>query len=108
MAKMSKRACPPLNILCIMLVAALFLSASFGVFPDHNEASLPLFSEHSHEGGVVHSHLEHPDGTVEYPQAFTSNGQERGRSLADGHVFGVRSRHGLPLERPPESFLLFS
>lgn len=91
-----------------MLVAALLLSASFGVLPDHHEVSPPLFSEHSHAGGVVHSHLEHPDGTVEYPQALTANGQERGRSLAGGHAFGVRSRHGLLLERPPESLLLFS
>lgn len=91
-----------------MLVAALFLSASFGVFPGQDEASAPPVAEHSHQADLMHSHLEHPDGTVEYPQAFTANGQEGSRSLADGYAFGVRSRHGLPLERPPEASLLFS
>lgn len=91
-----------------MLVAALLLTALLGVFPAQNEAHSPLFSEHTHEGGVVHSHPEQPSGTVDYPSSFAANVDERGQSLADGYVFGIRSRHGLPLERPPEAALLLS
>jgi len=90
-----------------MLVAALFFSTCFGVFSDQNDVSPPLFSEHSHEGGIVHNHLEHPDDTAQYPQAFIANGQKCGRSLADGYALGARSRYDLPLELPPESSLLF-
>lgn len=108
MNTMSQRAYSSYSILSLMLAVALLLSAFSVVLPDSNEASVPPVAEHSHEADVAHSHMEHPDGIVEYPQAFTASGQERGRSLADGHAFGVRSRHGLPLERPPESFLLFS
>ena len=100
---MSQLTRSPRNIPCILLVAALFFSAFFGVFPYPSEASGPPVAEHSHDADVVHNHMEHPDGIFETPQLVAANGQEGGLSLADGYIFGVRSRHGLPLERPPES-----
>lgn len=105
---MTQRASSPRSILCAMLVAASLLTALSGVFPAPNEARSPLFSEHAHEGGVVHSHPEQPSGTVDYPSFFAANVDERGQALADGYAFGLRSRHGLPLERPPEAALFSS
>jgi hypothetical protein len=51
---------------------------------------------------VVHSHTEHPDGIFEFPQAVVGNGQGGLHALAEGSISCIRSRHGLPLERPPE------
>jgi hypothetical protein len=86
-----------------MLVAALFLSAFFGVYPDPDEASAPLATEQSHEGDLLHSHAEHPEGIVDSSLPFAGSGHAGGPSLVDGYKFSVRSRHGLPLERPPEA-----
>jgi hypothetical protein len=91
-----------------MLVAALLLSAFLGVYPDPNEASAPMAAEQSHEGEHLHSHAEHPEGIVDSPLPLAADGHAGGPSLADGYSFSVRSRHGLPLERPPEAPLPLS
>jgi len=91
-----------------MLAVALLLSAFVVVFPDPSAASAPPVAEHSHEADVAHSHMEHPDGTVESLQFFAADGQRGGQALEDGYAFAVRSRHGLPLERPPQSSLHLS
>lgn len=100
--RMTQRASSPLSILCVMLIAALLLTALLGVFPAQSEAHSPLFSEHTHEGGVVHSHPEQPPGTVVYPPSFAASRHDRGDSLADGYSFVLCSSHASSLERPPE------
>lgn len=108
MDTMSQRAYSPHSILCLMLAVALLLSAFVVAFPDPSEASGPPVAEHSHDADVVHSHMEHPDGIFENPQFFAADEQRGGQALEDGYAFAVRSRHGLPLERPPQSSLYFS
>jgi hypothetical protein len=108
MNTMSQRAYSSHGILSLMLAVALLLSAFSVVLPDSNESSAPPVAEHSHEADVAHSHMEHPDGIVESPQFFTADGQRGGQALEDGYAFAVRSRHGLPLERPPQSSLSLS
>ena len=90
------------NSPCILLVVALFFSSFLGVFPHPDENAVPLEAGLSHAVDVVHTHSDHPDGIFEFPQAFVGNGQGGLQAFVDGSISCVRSRHGLPLERPPE------
>jgi hypothetical protein len=96
------------NVICILLVAVVLMMSFASFSHDRSEVYAPLFSEHTHTSSVAHSHLEHQDGTFEHTNLFVTNRQEAARPLADGYAFGIRSRHGLPLERPPESAPPFS
>ncbi|MBI5519795.1 MAG: hypothetical protein HY916_07025 [Desulfovibrio sp.] len=100
---MTKQTGAPRNFPCMLLVAALIFSSFFGLFPHPDEISVPLAAGHSQTADVEHSQAEHPDGIFEYPQAVVANGQGGPQVSADGSVSCVRSRHGLPLEHPPES-----
>lgn len=99
---MEQQTSKPANFPCIILVAVLFFSSVFWVFPHPDDNAVQLGAGYSHSADVIHSHSEHPDGVIEFPQTVVGIGNSGFQALVDGYISCVRSRHGLPLERPPE------
>lgn len=60
----------------MLLVAALIISFIFGSFPGQDQGSVPLAAAHSHEGDLVPSQMERPDGILESPCPLPPLGQK--------------------------------
>ena len=81
---MEPKTSKPRNFPCILLVAAFFFSSCFGVFTHPDDNAVPLDAEHCHAADVEHSHSEHPDGIVEFPQTVVGTGNGGLQALVDG------------------------